>query len=107
MGIGDTLGAAREWRSAPPPRSAGRHRRRRAMAVPDARRHRASRAARRATRSSTAGTPPFPETTGYIIGTLLAYGSRTGDRSYAERALEMGDWEVEVQRDDGGVRKGC
>jgi hypothetical protein len=50
--------------------------------------------------------PPFPETTGYIIGTLLAYARRTGDQSYAERALEMGDWEVEVQCADGGVMEG-
>jgi hypothetical protein len=50
--------------------------------------------------------PAFPETTGYIIGTVLAFGRRTGDPSYIERALEMGDWEVEVQCVDGGVMEG-
>ena len=49
---------------------------------------------------------PFPETTGYIIGTLLAYARRTGDDSIARRALEMGDWEIEVQCADGGVMEG-
>ena len=50
--------------------------------------------------------PPFPETTGYIIGTLLDHARRTGDESYARRATEMGDWEIEVQHDDGGVMEG-
>ena len=50
--------------------------------------------------------PAFPETTGYIIGTLLAYARRSGDGSYLERAIEMGDWEVEVQGADGGVMEG-
>ena len=50
--------------------------------------------------------PAFPETTGYIIGTLLAYAHRTDDGSYRQRAIEMGDWEVEVQSADGGVMEG-
>ena len=50
--------------------------------------------------------PAFPETTGYIIGTLLDYARRTGDTSYERRAIEMGDWEVEVQCADGGVMEG-
>ena len=50
--------------------------------------------------------PAFPETTGYIIGTLLAHAGRTGDSSYRDRAIEMGDWEVEVQGSDGGVMEG-
>jgi uncharacterized protein YyaL (SSP411 family) len=50
--------------------------------------------------------PAFPETTGYIIGTLLACARRTGDDSQAQRALEMGDWEIEVQGSDGGVMEG-
>jgi hypothetical protein len=48
----------------------------------------------------------FPETTGYIIGTLLAFGDRAGDQSYGQRALEMGNWEIEVQGSDGGVMEG-
>jgi uncharacterized protein YyaL (SSP411 family) len=50
--------------------------------------------------------PAFPETTGYVIGTMLAYAARTGDDACRQRALEMGDWEVEVQRPDGGVMEG-
>jgi uncharacterized protein YyaL (SSP411 family) len=49
---------------------------------------------------------PFPETTGYIIGTMLRYAARTGLAEYAHRAKEMGDWEVDVQNPDGGVIEG-
>jgi hypothetical protein len=45
----------------------------------------------------------FPETTGYIIGTLLERARLTGDDSLVARAIEMGDWELEVQNEDGGV----
>ncbi len=51
--------------------------------------------------------PAFPETTGYIIGTLLDHGARAGDPSLVERAGEMGDWEIEVQNPDGGVMQGA
>ncbi|MBV9310016.1 MAG: hypothetical protein JOZ73_04250 [Solirubrobacterales bacterium] len=47
----------------------------------------------------------YPETTGYVIGTLLHYGERTG-RSLLDRALEMARWEAEVQQPDGGVMQG-
>jgi uncharacterized protein YyaL (SSP411 family) len=50
--------------------------------------------------------PAFPETTGYVIGTLLEYARRTGDAAYERRAIEMGDWEVDVQCADGGVMEG-
>jgi hypothetical protein len=46
---------------------------------------------------------PFPETTGYIIGTLLDYSRLTDDESLVERARQMADWEIEVQNPDGGV----
>jgi uncharacterized protein YyaL (SSP411 family) len=48
----------------------------------------------------------FPETTGYIIGTLLAHGRRTGSSELPERARQMGDWEIEIQNSDGGVIEG-
>jgi hypothetical protein len=51
--------------------------------------------------------PAFPETTGYVIGTLLEHGDRTGDASLVDRAREMGEWEVEVQNPDGGVMQGA
>jgi hypothetical protein len=50
--------------------------------------------------------PAFPETTGYIIGTLLACAERHEDDSLVERAEQMADWEVEVQCEDGGVMEG-
>jgi uncharacterized protein YyaL (SSP411 family) len=46
---------------------------------------------------------PFPETTGYILGTLLAYGRMTGRHDCVTRARELGEWEIEVQNPDGGV----
>jgi len=50
--------------------------------------------------------PPYPETTGYIIPTFLQYGSLNGDASYNERAIKMGDWEIEIQLPTGSVRGG-
>ena len=46
--------------------------------------------------------PAYPETTGYVLGTLLAYGERSGESRWIQDAVEMGDWEIEVQRPDGG-----
>lgn len=39
--------------------------------------------------------PPYPETTGYIIGTLLDHAAKTGDSELQEHARQMGDWEIE------------
>lgn len=44
----------------------------------------------------------YPETTGYIIPTLLTYAERSGRREYEESALAMAAWELSVQRPDGG-----
>jgi hypothetical protein len=52
--------------------------------------------------------PAYPETTGYVIGTLLAYARRRGGRpDLVERAREMGDWERSVQELDGGIMQGA
>jgi hypothetical protein len=51
--------------------------------------------------------PAFPETTGYVIGTLLDHAARSHDESLVERARELGEWEVEVQNADGGVMQGA
>lgn len=51
--------------------------------------------------------PAYPETTGYIIGTLLEHAAKTGDDSLRVRARELGDWEIEVQNPDGGVMEGA
>lgn len=48
----------------------------------------------------------YPETTGYIIETLLQYAEFCGDSEYRERALRMAVWESDIQLDDGGVRAG-
>jgi hypothetical protein len=48
----------------------------------------------------------YPETTGYIIPTLLAYARRTGQTEYRERALRMADWLVSIQFADGGFQGG-
>ena len=44
----------------------------------------------------------YPETTGYTIPTLLAYGEYAGASQYRERALAMARWELTVQLDSGG-----
>ncbi len=50
--------------------------------------------------------PPYPETTGYIIPTFLAYAGLTGVEEYRERAVRMGDWEIAIQLELGAVRGG-
>ncbi|MBI1893817.1 MAG: terpene cyclase/mutase family protein [Candidatus Rokubacteria bacterium] len=44
----------------------------------------------------------YPETTGYIIPTLLTYADYSGDREYARRSLAMAEWELTVQHPGGG-----
>ncbi len=48
----------------------------------------------------------YPETTGYIIPTLLAYYSESLDQNLLDRALQMADWEIEVILPGGAVRAG-
>ena len=48
----------------------------------------------------------YPETTGYIIPTFLEYARRFGDEEARRRALEMADWECEVQLASGAVQSG-
>jgi hypothetical protein len=45
----------------------------------------------------------YPETTGYIIPTLLNWAHLSGDDEPRRRALEMADWELTVQDPSGGV----
>ena len=47
--------------------------------------------------------PSYAETTGYIIPTLLNWWHVYGDEEARRRALEMADWETDVQLEDGGV----
>ena len=46
--------------------------------------------------------PPYPETSGYIIPTLLALSRERNEPRLAETALDIGRWLVSIQRDDGG-----
>ncbi len=48
----------------------------------------------------------YPETTGYIIPTLLRYAEFSGQHEYRERAIRMAEWESEIQLPEGGVRAG-
>lgn len=47
---------------------------------------------------------PYPETTGYIIPTMLDYCHLVGDQDYRVRALRMADWEISVQMESGAVQ---
>ena len=49
---------------------------------------------------------PYPETTGYIIPTFLRYATLRKEEIYRERALRMGDWEIDIQLPSGAVRGG-
>ncbi|MCK6554768.1 hypothetical protein L6Q96_09345 [Candidatus Binatia bacterium] len=48
----------------------------------------------------------YPETTGYIVPTLLAYARWRGEREAADRARRMLDWLVSIQFPDGGFPGG-
>lgn len=45
----------------------------------------------------------YPETSGYIIATYLAFTDVSGDSSYLDKAVRIGDWEVAIQAANGGV----
>ena len=45
----------------------------------------------------------YPETTGYIIPTLLNWAHLSGDDEPRQRALEMANWEMAIQDPSGGV----
>jgi hypothetical protein len=48
----------------------------------------------------------YPETTGYLVPTLLAYSGLTGDRSVAAQARRMLDWLVSIQLPTGAYQGG-
>jgi hypothetical protein len=48
----------------------------------------------------------YPETTGYIMTSLVAYGCRTAWVEPIERARRMARWEAEVQMPSGAVQGG-
>lgn len=48
----------------------------------------------------------YPETTGYIVVTLLDYAERTGEKVFRDRARRMLDWLVGIQLPEGGFMGG-
>jgi len=48
----------------------------------------------------------YPETTGYIISSLLEFSRRVGDDRVHEAALRMAHWEAEIQMPSGAVQGG-
>lgn len=48
----------------------------------------------------------YPETTGYIMTSLLAYGRRAGRPELVDRVARMGHWEAAVQMPSGAVQGG-
>jgi hypothetical protein len=50
--------------------------------------------------------PSYPETTGYIIASLLDYARRHGDEEARARALRMARWEIAIQMPSGAVQGG-
>jgi len=55
---------------------------------------------------SAAWRPSYPETTGYIITSLLRFADQYGDQDARRRALRMARWEIQVQMDNGAVQAG-
>lgn len=50
--------------------------------------------------------PSYPETTGYIITSLLAYAECFGDPAVQDAALKMARWEIAIQMPSGAVQGG-
>jgi hypothetical protein len=50
--------------------------------------------------------PSYPETTGYIITSLLFFSEHFGDPTFRQAALRMARWEIEVQMPSGAVQGG-
>ncbi len=50
--------------------------------------------------------PSYPETTGYIIQTLLDYANQYEEEEPRQRAMRMALWETEIQMPSGAVQGG-
>jgi uncharacterized protein YyaL (SSP411 family) len=48
----------------------------------------------------------YPETTGYIITSLLAFSRRFHEESVAEQAFRMANWQADIQMSTGAVQGG-
>jgi hypothetical protein len=49
---------------------------------------------------------PYPETTGYIIPTMIRFSDLNGDEDCLNRARRMTAWELSIQLEDGGIQGG-
>lgn len=49
---------------------------------------------------------PYPETTGYLIPTLLKLANHFDDASYRQTAEQLGQWLLSIQHDDGSWHGG-
>jgi len=45
----------------------------------------------------------YPETSGYIMATYLAYAELSGESKFYDKAVQIGNWEIEILSPDGGV----
>jgi len=50
--------------------------------------------------------PSYPETTGYVICTFLDLANHYGESDYRRRAVQMGEWESDIQMGSGAVMGG-
>jgi hypothetical protein len=50
--------------------------------------------------------PSYPETTGYIVTSLLAFADRFRDDAVRDAALRMARWEIGIQMSSGAVQGG-
>ncbi len=50
--------------------------------------------------------PAYPETTGYLIETMLKFARFANDPDCRERAQRMANWELSIQLSDGGTQGG-
>jgi len=48
----------------------------------------------------------YPETTGYICQTFVDLGALYNDQELIDRAIAMGDWEIDIQMPEGAVMGG-
>ena len=49
---------------------------------------------------------PYPETTGYLIPTLIQLADTLGDERYRSCAIGLGEWLLAIQNDDGSWHGG-
>jgi len=48
----------------------------------------------------------YPETSGYIIPTLIEFGEKTNNKAIIKKAISSADWLVEIQKESGGWQGG-